>query len=453
MKTKPRGVHALLYVLLLGFSLAPVLAESEIFDSLVRIRVDSQSSGVIHRGKYIPQVQVSEVTELQGIIIDSLGHIVSYLGNHWTELMVNNTGLIISVQNSAGQNHSAELLGVDERTALAVLKAKQIRGGPLGVSSELGDDFLDSVSHIEGNWVITGRTVVGVSGQVQPLKSVQIVVSGERTNPQIPEGAFLLNRQGQLSGIVVDSDPHPFSKKIQVWKVVPSNVVSEVVRDIVSQERDIKAGWLGILSHPGPNGVIIDNVVPKSPADQSGLRRNDVIVQLDGQPVNSFANFVQAIRWKGEGRKIELSVRRDGFSRDLSALLTQRPENQLKSFYRLEVPRFWNNEEEPKQGVRLYRTFAPPSLDLGLVVDPLTPQLARYFSCPKGQGLLVRSVQPNSPAHHVGFSAGDVVIRINGQDVSSYAEVEEKLHIGSSGVAFIEFVRDGRIQARKISLP
>lgn len=453
MKTKHRVVPALLCVLLSGFSLLPAQAEGEVRDSLVRIRLDSESPGILYGAKYIPQIQVYEVTELQGVIIDAQGHIVSYLGNFWPELMITQAGLRVSVQDSVGRSHSAELVGVDERTALVVLKSKRLKGRPVGVSSGLSGDYLDSVSRREGDWVFTSRTVVGVSEELPPLQGVQIVVSDERTGSWISQGDFLLDRQRQLFGIFTRNNPHPFSKRIQVWQVLPSNVVIDSVSQIVKHKRNIKAGWLGIVSHSNPNELIIDQVVPESPAERAGLQQNDVIVRLDGKPVSRLGDLAQAIRWKGAGGKAALSVRRDGRIQELSALLTERPEERARLSYRLELPRLWNEEGEPEQGVRLYRTVLPPSLGLGLVVDPLTPQLAEYFRCPKSQGLLVTSVQPSSPAHHVGFSAGDVLIRINGQDVSSYDEVEQSLRVGHAGVAFIEFVRNGRIQTRKISLP
>jgi len=120
--------------------------------------------------------------------------------------------------------------------------------------------------------------------------------------------------------------------------------------------------------------------------------------------------------------------------------------------WRLEVPSLWNQNERPEEQVKIHRIVLPPHLDLGLVVDPLTPQLAKYFKCPSGHGLLVRTVLPNSPASKVGFQAGDVLTQVNGRDVSSHLDIRESLESVTDAVLEIQFVREGRLLSRKLAL-
>ncbi len=86
------------------------------------------------------------------------------------------------------------------------------------------------------------------------------------------------------------------------------------------------------------------------------------------------------------------------------------------------------------------------------MVDPLTPQLAKYFKCPTEHGLLIRTVLPDSPASNVGFQAGDVLTQVNGRDVASHVDIRESLEAAKDEVLEIQFVRDGRLLSRKLAL-
>ncbi len=198
--------------------------------------------------------------------------------------------------------------------------------------------------------------------------------------------------------------------------------------------------------------VRVDKVIPESPAERAGLKSGDVIVGIDDQRVQSRRELYQAIRWRGAGSAVSVSVLREGDLHELSAVLSERQDKGPVVSWRLEVPSLWNQNERPEEQVKIHRIVLPPHLDLGLVVDPLTPQLAKYFKCPTEHGLLIRTVLPDSPASNVGFQAGDVLTQVNGRDVASHVDIRESLEAAKDEVLEIQFVRDGRLLSRKLVL-
>ena len=67
---------------------------------MVKVHLDHKFSGVVHGRRYFPQIQVHEVMELKGVVIDSQGHIASYVGSHWPRLSLAGTDLKVVVEDS-----------------------------------------------------------------------------------------------------------------------------------------------------------------------------------------------------------------------------------------------------------------------------------------------------------------------------------------------------------------
>ena len=440
------------FALLFFCSLVSLQAQKDFKHSLVQVYLDREFSGVVHESRYHSQIHVQEKAELQGAIIDAQGHIVSYVGSYWPELSM--PGAQVSVTTFDGKKHSAQLVGVDERIALVVLESRGIEGHGLKFSPSFQEKGLQFVSWTGADWTITSPSVVNLSGEESlPERELQIVpTGGVKPARYTVAGGLVLDEEGQLVAIVKRSHPHLFSKTIRVWKVLPSQVVATSVRRILTDRRNIRAGWLGIMPDPDVGELRVDKVIPESPAERAGLKSGDVIVGIDDKLVQSRRDLAQAIRWRGAGSALSLSVLREGNLHKMSAVLTERQDKRPVVSWRLEVPSLWNQNARPEEQVKIHRIVLPPHLDLGLVVDPLTPQLAKYFKCPSGHGLLVRTVLPDSPASKVGFQAGDVLTQVNGRDVSSHLDIRESLESVTDAVLEIQFVREGRLLSRKLAL-
>jgi len=433
---------------------SPLLGQQDIRDSLVRVYLNREYPGVVHGSRYIPHIHVQEVAELQGVVVQSPGYVVFYVGSYWPELSLPGVDARLSIETVDGKRHPAHLVGVDERIALAVLESEGLQGRVLALNDELGESGLRFVSFHEDSWRVASPAVVKLSGDApSPVRELQIVPNGMDQCPV--EGGLVLDAENRLAGIVRRSHRHPFSRKIQVWQVLSSQVIQDSVSRVVETRENVRAGWLGIMPDIQSGQLQVARVIPESPAATAGVQNGDVIVAIDNQTLQSRRDLAQAIRWKGAGSALTLSILRDGQPQELSTVLSERQDRGPRVSWRLEVPAFWNRSKSREEQVQVYRTILPSYLHLGLVVDPLTPKPAEYFNNRARHGLLIKTVLPDSPAGRGGFLEGDVVVEVNGRSVASDLDIQRSFQSvdDGDGIMMIRFLRDGQSMTQQLTIP
>jgi serine protease Do len=204
-----------------------------------------------------------------------------------------------------------------------------------------------------------------------------------------------------------------------------------------------EGGWLGVeigevtaekakdLRLASVRGVIVDDVEPDSPAAKAGVKEQDVITQYDGEPVEGTVQFRRLVRETPPGRTITLTISRGGSSQnisvelgDRSAYFEKKMKGKMRDFgeaYSFSAPNF--NVEMPDM---------PDIIDartpiLGINAEDLTGQLGSYFGAPNDAGILVREVRPGTPAEKAGLKAGDVIVKFEGNQVRTLAELRAQL--------------------------
>lgn len=186
-------------------------------------------------------------------------------------------------------------------------------------------------------------------------------------------------------------------------------------------------GWIG-LSLEGPHDItltpdgeaihyfdypLIVSVDPNSPADRSGINRGDLLVAYDGVDVRQ--SWVNMGRLLEPDRKIRVTVRRDGRTRQYSVTVDSAPPLfRRRAPVAIVAPRALTREP----GFVPPSLFAPDAL-FGAVLSDVTPELSHALSVPAG--VLVNGAPPESPAYKGGLRAGDVVTRADGESVASVA--------------------------------
>ncbi|HUL15607.1 MAG TPA: PDZ domain-containing protein [Terriglobales bacterium] len=202
--------------------------------------------------------------------------------------------------------------------------------------------------------------------------------------------------------------------------------------------------WLGVETQevtadtvkedklPVERGVVIGKVLPDSPAAKAGLKDNDVVTAVNGQTVEGTVEFRRMIHEIPAGRKIQLTIWRDDHSQTLEATLGNSDQNihtQIESAPRVfsfhmpeavEIP-----EIPPMEWSGDFVMGGHPRL--GVEVEDLQGQLGKYFGAPDGEGVLIQSVNSNSPAEKAGIKAGDVIVSVNGERIRTVGDLRAKL--------------------------
>lgn len=449
------------FLIVLFFFYAFSFGEQEAGQSLVKVYLNREFLGLLHDNKLIPQTRIQEIAEFKGAVFDRRGHIVSYVGSYVRDFSV--PGVQLTVETSGGERHPARLVGVDERIALAVLEAQQAVGFALNFGASLQEKRPLFVLSGPQGWQFHSPALVSVrEGNWLPEEEVHVSGLSARAGRRAWEGGFVLDEKGRLLGILTRIERHPLSRKIEICRILPAEVIRGSVNRILKEKRNISAGWLGVLLEPGAATksrmgprlkLKIRNVVAGSPAQKAGLKPGDAVLEIENRPLADLQELVRAIQWRGAGNELTLSVESEGRIRTVAARLSERQDPEPVVSWALEIPRLWEGNTPTPENIRMYRTVLPASLRLGFEVEPLTPQLADYFRIPKGRGLLVKSVLEGGLAQTVGFLAGDVLIQINGEEVATPADVQQSLRSSQEGILVIQFVRDRKVKTHTLVLP
>lgn len=205
--------------------------------------------------------------------------------------------------------------------------------------------------------------------------------------------------------------------------------------------------WLGVetqevtsdkakeLKLPSERGVLIGRIVPDSPAAKAGLKEDDVVTEVNGQRIEGALQFRRTIREIPAGRAAQLTVWRGARSQTLTVTLGKAEERQRVrtgvapgafSFHVQELPDTIEIPEMPQMdwGGMLMPGMRPR---LGIDAEDLSGQLGSYFAAPEGEGVLVREVNPGSPAEKAGLKAGDVITKLNDERIRTVGDLHEKL--------------------------
>lgn len=237
-------------------------------------------------------------------------------------------------------------------------------------------------------------------------------------------------------------------------------------------------GYLGIEFHDapdetatglhlrGPHGVEVVRVDHDGPAGQADLRPHDIILAMNGQAIAGADALRRMIHDAGAGVQIVLQVVRAGRTMTLSAHLGERDQVAREAMARLaaadptpaggpEPAGLALNLAEgrmeavtpgaPEPDPPLSHGFLKSMLHVpftGAVMQTMEPQLARFFGASQGMGLLVHSVEPNSPAAQCGLRAGDVVLRADLHTLRTQSDWSRQLHAAKGGPVTLDVLRE-----------
>jgi serine protease Do len=308
---------------------------------------------------------------------------------------------------------------------------------------------------------MTKRNLLAIGGAAT-LGLALIALPARSASQQNPNDAVIARLQHKIEELQAKLQAELDSREDQKVVIDGPNVIDDsdamVVQDqspaqvevwpkVETDDRNLifgddGASWLGVetqevtadkakeLKLSAERGVVVGKVVPDSPAAKAGLKENDVVTEINGQRVEGAAQFRRMIHEIPAGRTVQLTVWRDGRSQAISATLGKSEErrqafklaNPMPGTFAFRMP---DIPEIPS--MESYGNLLSGQPRLGIDAEDISGQLGAFFGAPDGEAILVREVNPGSPAEKAGIKAGDVITSFNGERIRSLGELREKL--------------------------
>ena len=348
-----------------------------------------------------------------GVVIDASGLVVT--NNH-----VIDGADQVKVSLADKREFEAEIVLKDSRSDLAVLriKAQNERFPVLEFADSDALEVGDVVLAI-GNPFAVGQTVT--HGIVSAVARTQVGITDYQffiqtdaaINPGTSGGALV-----DLGGRIVGINTAIFSRSggsQGIGFAIPANMVKVVVASAKSGGSTVKRPWLGArlqavtpeiaesLGLKRPAGALIATVTSPSPAGRGGLKTSDLIVAIDGQPVEDPNAFEYRFATKAIGGSVRLGVVRAGKEIAVAVALEAVPDT-------------------PRDELLI----ASPSPFQGAKVSNLSPALADDLRLdPSAQGVVIVDIASGSPAQSLGFQRGDLVVSVNNAMIAKTRDLEK----------------------------
>jgi serine protease Do len=337
-----------------------------------------------------------------GMIMDAQGHILT--NNH-----VVAGATEIQVLLADGHRYPAELIGTDPKTDLAVIQIKADEKLPYVT-------FGDSDEMKVGNWVVAIGAPQGLDqtvtqgiisakhrrGILDPSSYQDYLQTDAAINPG-NSGGPLLNLQGKVIGVnaAIVSESGGFEG---IGFAIPSNMAVHIANALIKNGK-VERGWLGVsirdltpdlqksMKLKVAKGALIADVVKGGPADNAGLKKNDVVTTYQGKEILDASSLQNQVANTSIGQEITLTVMRKGTSRDFKIKI-----GDLRDALR-------------KLATSLNKR-------LGVVVRPVTDKEAQGYGLQGPKGVAIKSLQADGLLGKAGFEVDDIILAVNGQPVS-----------------------------------
>lgn len=376
-----------------------------------------------------------------GFIIDRDGHII-------TNAHVAENATEVDVRLKDGREYSADVVGSDPATDVAVLKIDATPGEDLPVAQidtaddvEVGDWVLALGNPLGLDFTVTAG-IVSAKGRAIDLLSQQshapleaYIQTDAAINPG-NSGGPLVDLAGRVVGInsAIES---PTGAYAGYGFAVPISLAAKVAGDLIQygavrrprlgiSVSDATAADANVFQLPEIGGAVVRSVQPNTPAEKGGLRMGDVITSVEGQPVHTASDLTTSLARHQPGDEVRLEGVRYGKPFQVTARLTQ-----------------FDGESTADETARAAHNR--PETVLGFSAEALSPDVAARLGVETGSQPVVTAVDPIGPAAEAGVRPGQTVVRLNGREIGDTAElktVASRLHRGDV-VSLVVRNRDG----------
>ena len=360
---------------------------------------------------FFPEFKRKGQTLGSGVIINSEGYIIT--NNH----VIDDADKIKVIMYDKTE-FEASIIGVDPLSDLAVIK---IEADIVLPEIKMGDSDILSV----GEWIVAigspfglhlNHTVtagivsaIGRSNVISKLTYEDFIQHDAAINPGNSGGA-LLNLDGELIGINTAIATDGYSKSnAGVGFAIPINQARRVIEDLLD-DGSVSRGWLGVqiqnidqaiadaLNLDNKDGALIVSIVPDSPAANSGLQEDDIIIKVDNKEIDNDRALMKAISSKHPGDFTNFTIIRGDEKLRISVTLGKRPDEVVAL-------------EEKNIETQSYDI-------LGLKISPTDDD----------SGVKVSDLKEGSSAHKNGIKKGDVIKKISRKRINSVSDYNSEIN-------------------------
>lgn len=319
-----------------------------------------------------------------------------------------------------GKRYSATVQGRDPKTDIALLKVDTDETLPY---VELGDSSGAEV----GDWVVAVGNPFGLGGtvtagilsargrdiQAGPFDDfLQVDAPINRGN----SGGPLFDSQGRVIGINT-AIYSPSGGSVGIGFAIPSELAMDII-DQLKANGAVERGWLGVEYQPvteavaaslgleGTQGALVASVVEGGPAEKAGVKMGDVILSLDGEPLDDPKDLPRMVAASKAGSELALTVLRNGKQKKLN----------------VEIGR-----SEAEAELAAVPAAAKEPARLGVQLSALTPEVRQRFGLEAASGVLVTDVLRGSPAAKAGIRPGQIITMVGQTAVATPKEVIQEV--------------------------
>lgn len=384
-----------------------------------------------------------------GFIISPDGYIVT--NNHVVEgAEVIRVNFDENGPGSKEHSYDAVVIGTDKETDLALLKIEAGKDLPFiafGDSDKLEvGEWLVAIGNPFGlDHTVTAGILSAKFRNIDSSSLVRFLQTDASINPG-NSGGPLLNMKGEVIGI----NTAIAAQGQGIGFAIPSTLANDIINRLKADKR-VSRGWLGvsIQNVDGPTakalglkearGALIGGVMPEEPAAKAGLEAGDVILKVDKTDIANTEELIRIIANKRPGDSVNVSVWRDGKTRDFKVDLAERNPEQRKD---------QNKDGDKKQSSEIDA--------LGLELRPMTEQEAGRLRLDARQGgLILTQLNPEKPGAKAGLQRGDVILAVGRKPVTNVDEFNKELNAQAKrqGAVMLRVYRNGQQFMRAIEIP
>ncbi|NNF43287.1 MAG: DegQ family serine endoprotease [Phycisphaerales bacterium] len=339
-----------------------------------------------------------------GLIVSTDGHIVT---NHHVVADAS----VIEVRLEDGREYEATLVGADPESDIAVVKvsADDLVPATIGNSDalEVGDWVVAIGNPFGLDHTVTAGIVSATGRSGMGLATFENFIQTDAAINPGNSGGPLVNLRGEVIGINTAISSRSGGNN-GVGFAVPSSMFQHVL-DSILDDGKVERGWLGVnvqamsadlarsFDFDG-NGVLIADVLANGPALDAGIKAGDIVTAVNGKPVATPTELVNAVATSDPGTRVNLAIERNGRSKKIAVVLGERPGPQ-----------------------RLAANANPSRVtgEYGVAVETLNDELANRLGTDTTKGVVITRVMPDSPAARAGLRTGEIILEIAGERVEN----------------------------------